>query len=689
MGMIQGASNLEYFAAIPPEDPERLAAAMTDKIRIWREWCSSHGLTNLWQKKLKNYYGTSTGGNSSQAVVRGGSEGELSLIKVNDLHNLVQNQLIIVTSQRPAGMARAINSDTKSLKAARIGTAISEYYMSQVGFEAKFIQAVEAGLLCDESFVDLFWDKNAGDPIAVDPQTGQPEMSGECVMRTHCPWNVTRDPGLPVESQNWYIITFRVNRFDAIASYPKFETEILHCGDDNLPSIPLNDIPEGSDSIYVHLLVHDRTPSVPDGRYSLMIGSQIVLDTKLPYKDFPVERFSPSDVIDGPTGYSAANDILALEEVTDALHSMITTNQVTFGGQNIVGPQGGNLNVTDLAKGVRYFELPPDLVDKIRPLQLTSTSPEVFNYVSLLSNKKEQAVGVNSVVRGQPEGALAGASGAALALIQTQAISFNSGSQRSYFRLMSGAMTKLIGILRTYADTPRVARIVGKSKSSGLKEFKYTGEDLNSISSIVYEMVNPVSQTFGGRLTMAQDLLKMPGMIKSPKQYVNIVTTGQTDVLTEDDEADGLTILEENEFLIEGKPVVAVVTENHSDHIRSHLSILTPDVKINDTDLVERVTQHVQEHIDKWTQASAQNVAILIATGQQPLPPPAPMMPPPGLPPQGGPPPGLQGPPGNIGKVVGDGSAPVQTQAGEVHPPNLPNIAGTKEKPTIPGVTNV
>jgi hypothetical protein len=43
-------------------------------------------------------------------------------------------------------------------------------------------------------------------------------------------------------------------------------------------------------------------------------------------------------------------------------------------------------------------------------------------------------------------------------------------------------MTKLIGILRVYADTPRVAKIVGKSKASGLKEFKYTGDDLGKRS---------------------------------------------------------------------------------------------------------------------------------------------------------------------------------------------------------------
>lgn len=667
-------NSMEYFASI--EDPIRLASEMQNKIRIWREWASTRGLMMLWEKKLRNYYGTSMGGNSSQAVTQGGSEGELAMIKINDLHQLIQEQLVIVTSQRPAGQARAINSDTSSLKDCKIGTAIAEYYMSQAGFEVKFVTAAETALLCDEGYVELFWNKEAGDPIAVDPETGKPEMSGDCVLRTHAPWNVARDPGLSLEQQKWNILSFRVNKFDAAATYPKFSEQILACQDDNLPEIPMNGIPDGSDSIYAHLLVHDRTPATPEGRYSLLIGDYIVLDSALPYKDYPVERITPSDVIDGATGYAAANDILAAEEVTDALHSIITTNEVTLGGATIVGPEGGNLKHTDLAKGLRYFELPLDLVDKLRALQLCHTPPEIFNYIGMLGSKKEKAVGSVSTALSQQ--ASQGASGSSMALIQTQSISFNSGTQRSYFRLLSAVMTKLIGILRVYADTPRVAKIVGKSKSAGLKEFKYTGQDLNSISSIVYEMVNPISQTFGGRLQFAQDLLQS-GLIKSPKQYITVATTGQLDTMTENDEADQLLILEENEWLSEGKQVNVIITEMHADHIKSHMSVLSSPKAKEDPNIVNATLTHVMAHIQNWQDASANNPGILMATGQQPLMPPPP---PPGM---GPPPPGA---PQGAGQLVGGGEPPAQMKAEEVQQPNLPTIAGTDQKPTVPGVTD-
>lgn len=668
-------SEQEYWAAT--EDPIKLAGAMSDKIVQWRMWCEGRGLISLWSKKLKNYYGISSGGNTSQAVTKGGSEGELNMIKINDLHSLIQDQLVTVTSQRPAGIAKAINSSTKSLKSARIGTGLAEYYMTEGNFEAKFVQAAEAALLCDESFVDLFWDKGAGDPVALDPQTQLPEMSGDAILRNHCTWNAARDPGASIDQIKWHILSYRGNKYDAAEMYPKFKETILNSADDDLPDVPMNEIPDGSDMCWHHLLVHDRVPSVKVGRYALMIAGQIVLDTKLPYRYYPIERMTPGDVIDGCTGYAPSTDILAAEEVTDALHSIIITNQINFGGQSIVGPQGGNIKHSDLAKGVRYFELPPDLVDKLKPLQLTKTPPEIFAYIDKLGQKKEKAVGSVSGILAQQ--AAQGASGNSMALIQTQAISYNSGTQRSYFKLLSGTMTKLISILQTYADTPRIARIVGKSRSAGLKEFEYTGEDLDSISSIVYELVNPASQTFGGRLTMAQDLLKA-GQIKSPKQYINLVATGQLEVLTQDDEADGMLILEENEALMEGRAVQAVITEFHKDHIKSHTSQITQEAKEQDPDFVARVTDHVLQHIQLWQQASMLNPAVLIATGQEILPVGMPG----GMPMGAGPPAGA--PPPQLPRMVGGGQSPVTQKAQEIKQPNLPNIAGTKEKPTVPGV---
>jgi hypothetical protein len=662
----------EYFATLT--NPIELADQMTQKVTEWRSFCRSKGLIDLWKRKLTNYYGISGNGNSSQQVIQGGAEGELQLIKVNDMQSLLQEQLVLVTSQRPAGQAKAVNTDSASLRSSRIGTALSEYYMANVGWEAKFVQATETALVCDEAFTEIFWDKKAGDPIAIDPTNNQPEMSGDATLRIHAPWNVARDPGAPTAQQHWFIVSYLANRFDLAAAYPKFAREILDAAGDNLPELPMCKIPSGSDMIYVHQLIHDRTAAVPMGRYSLMVGDQIVLDTELPYKDFPIERITPKEVIDGPTGYTQANDIMGLEQITDALHSVITTNNVTFGCQNIVVPIGSGLNIPDFGKGLRVFEVQADMVDKITPLQMTRTAPETFSYIDKLESKKQQQTGSASGVLAAQ--ATQGASGAAMALVDAKSIQYNSGLQRSYYRLLSSMMTKLIGVLRTYADTPRVARIVGKQKQAGLKEFKYTGQDLNSISSIVYELVNPISQTQGGRLTMGQDLIKS-GLIKSPKQYISVVTTGNLETLTQDDEADQLLILEENELLTEGKPIKAILTEMHPDHIKSHMSVLSSAKAKEDPALVQNTLAHILDHIQVWTQASMEFPGLLAALNIPPIPlGPQAMGPGPGMPP---------GAPPEAGGMVGGGDPSMGAEMPE--PAGLPTNPSTGETAEVPGAT--
>lgn len=669
----------EYFAAA--QDLKQLAEGMTKVLTDFRNQIVSGGLVALWEKKLRNYYGNSLSGNSSQGLTMGGAQGELSLIKVNDLHSLIQDQLVTVTSQRPAGIARAINADTKSLKSAKIGKAVAEFYMIDKGFEKNFVIAAETALLLDESYVEVAWDTGAGEPVGKDPETGKVEMSGDPIIRNHSPWNVARDMGCNTSNNLWRIVTFKQNRFELAAKHPEFSDKILSGYDDPLPPISLNMIPEESDMIYCHLLIHDRCAAIPMGRYAMMVHGEIIFDLILPFSEYPLDRMTPADVIDQNLGYAPSTDLLAAEEVTDALHSVIVTNQVSFGGATIVGPKGANLNHQELAKGLRYLELEPDLVDKLKTLNLLQTSPEIFNYIALLGGKKEKAVGSVSGILAQQ--AVQGASGAAMALIQTQSISYNSGTQRSYFAMMSGVMTKVISALGAFAESPRIARIVGRSRNAALKQFKYSGEDLKGVSSIVYEIVNPASQTFGGRLIHAENLLKA-GLLNNPKQYLTLSETGNLDSLTEWDEAAQMLILEENEALSNGEKVEALITENHAEHYKSHMSLITMDAKRSNPTLVTNTLEHCQQHLDLATKASQTNPGIMIFTGQQPIPQPG-MIQQPGQPDQGGP----MAPDGELNRDFADvsGGSPTQETASKVRQPNLPKPPGSNQEVQVPGVS--
>ena len=179
-------------------------------------------------------------------------------------------------------------------------------------------------------------------------------------------------------------------------------------------------------------------------------------------------------------------------------------------------------------------------------------------------------------------------------------------------------------------------------------------------------------------MQLAQDLISN-GMITSPRQYLTVVETGNLDALTGPDEDINLLILEENELLSEGKPVQAVVTENHADHIKSHMSVIASPQAKEDPNLVGSVLAHIQEHLDQWQDASINNPAILLATGQQPLPqmPMPGMTPPPGGP--GGPPQG----PGGAPPPSGPPGSPLEAE--QPKEPRMPTNPATGEQAQVPG----
>jgi hypothetical protein len=225
----------------------------------------------------------------------------------------------------------------------------------------------------------------------------------------------------------------------------------------------------------------------------------------------------------------------------------------------------------------------------------------------------ETLSGINSVTRGQPEASLQ--SGAALALIQAQAVQFASGLQASYVRLIEDVCTATVKILQDYASAPRVAAIAGKANRTFMKEF--TGADLATINRVIVEITNPVSRTTAGRLEMANQLLQM-SVIKNTEQYFTVLNTGRLDAMIEGEQAELLLIRAENEKMMEGKSVKGLALDSHTIHITEHKALLAdPDFRDNE-ELSNLVLGHIMEHINLLKNTDP-NVLMMI--GQQPLQP--------------------------------------------------------------------
>ncbi len=298
------------------------------------------------------------------------------------------------------------------------------------------------------------------------------------------------------------------------------------------------------------------------------------------------------------------------------------------------------------------MEFDPALGFEPKAMQLTSTPPEIFNFITQLERAQETLSGVNSVARGNPEASLK--SGAALALVQSMAIQFSQNLQQSYARLVEDVGTGTINILKTFAAVPRVAAIAGKSNRPLMKEF--SGEDLSGINRVIVDMGNPLTRTTAGKVNLA-DALAERNMIDNPDQYIQVVTTGRLEPIIEGKQAQLLLIKSENEKLADGIRQQVVLTDNHAKHILEHTTVLSnPEIRATPDDPIVLATlEHIQEHMEMMKDPYVQQLMAILH--QEPVPPSM-MAPPPGAPAPGG----MMNP-----------QAPIQQEAGQVQQPNMPN----------------
>jgi len=642
-----GRNTTEYFASLPPKE---LSDAVIQRSDEYYRHIEKTGLLRKLQKSYDRYYGNSSTGiyNSSSEVGFGGEQGELALVRVNHYRNLAQHLLVMTTSDRPALECRSTNTDVKSMSQTVLGSGILDYYMRDKRLERHLKMACLDSILYGEGFVQVKWDTSLGAPYGVNPETGEKVYEGDLSFSNPAgPLDVIKDVNVNhIQDNNWYIVVERHNKFDLAAKYPEKAEEIININqskkrfteyEELLPEI----IPY-REQIKVYHLYHKCTDAMPEGREFICLESDLWLfDGPLAYKDvpggLPVFRMAPDNYFGTPFGYTQAWDLLGLCEVIDALYSTVVSNQLTFGVQNIIAPKGHDITYQQLAGGMNLLEYDPEL-GAPEALNLTKTPQEIFSFLKYLKEEIETLSGINSVVRGNPEASLK--SGSALALVASQAIQFNSGLVAEYTALLEDVGMAIISILKTFAHSKRASSIAGKSKQYMMKH--WTGQDLEHINRVIVDITNPMSKTIAGRLEIARDMLQIPGVIKSPEQYIQVVNTGKIEALLEGKEMELLNIKAEDELLQDGKPVQPIMTERHDAHIDSHSSLLSNPEAKKDPKVVQVTMDHIMSHINLLMTG---NPILLQMRGQQSLsgmmPPGAPQQGPQGGAPQG-PPPGPQ-----------------------------------------------
>lgn len=658
------ARNVEkYFAAKTGEDTAKI---VLQKANAWFHNLDINGyldkLKSAWMAYHGAYY-TDVG--SGHKITFGGEQGELVNLSVNHYRNICRHMLTMVTSNRPAMDARATNTDYESLVQTKLANGLLDYYMREKRLEDYLSRAVEHAIVFGSGYIKMEWNATSGEihdyiepeyetKSELNAETGQEEESnvldengdplekskgfpiyeGDVMFSTVSPFDVVFDSTKEDPSKHdWVLVRSFKNRFDLAAKYPEYEDDILKQetkGEKERYNFN-GSFYDQTDDIAIYEFYHKKTEAMPDGRYLLFIESSIILmDSPMPYKKLPIYRISPGDILGTPYGYTDTFDLLPIQEAINSLYSTILTNQNTFGVQNILSPRGSDISPQSLAGGLNFLEYNAQM-GKPEALNLTSTPPEIFNFIGILEKAMETVSGVNSVSRGNPEASLK--SGNALALVQSMSLQFISGLQQSYIKLIEDVGGGLINMLQDFAAVPRIAAIVGKANRTYMKEF--SGKDLSKISRIIVDVGNPLAHTVAGRVQMAEQMLQM-NLIKTPEAYISVINSGKLETMTDGVDRQLLLIKAENEKMVSGEDVQSIDIEPHSLHIREHRDVLSdPDLKQN-PELVSRVLTHIQQHIDALRNADPD---LLMHIGEQPLSPqggsPANQLPPGGQAPQG------------------------------------------------------
>lgn len=611
----------EYFASL---ETEKVGPEIFARIENFYEYLRTSGRLNLYKRSYDYYFqAVKTGGR----VYQTGDEGEFTNVDLADYRNILQHLKVMTTSTRPTFEPKATNSDHKSMSQTILANGLLEYYLREKKLERFGDLATEYALRYGDGYVELDWNATAGAAYVLD-ENGNEIKEGDLEAYAYGPLDVildyTRNGSLECD---WRITRRFKNKYDIAEKYaPKkmengrdknqdLREKILSCSTSEDAKQFMFGTPrhEESDLIPVYTLHHRRTESVPNGRLVRLVSPDAILtDGPLPFKNITLFRIAAGDQDGTPFGYSVAFDLLPLQQTINALVSTISTNAATFGVQNIAAPKGHGLTISQIVEGLNLLEYDAQF-GKPEALNLLSIPAEIFKFVDQVRNMMEVVAGLTSVTRGTPEASLK--SGAALALVQSMAIQFNSNLQQSYAQLLEDIGTGIVEILQNFATTKRVASIAGKSNRSLMRE--WSGQDLDQISRVTVDLGNPLSRTTAGRVNMAEALLGAQ-MIENPQQYLQVLQTGRLDPMIEGKTSELLNIKSENERISNGDVPTVVMTDKHPLHIQEHKPVMDSPESREDPSVVNAWTNHIQQHFEIWRSTPPELLGVL---GLQPIPP--------------------------------------------------------------------
>lgn len=621
----------EYFAA---QDVEKCVSRCIEKIDEYYLEMNRSGRINIYRNGYFKYF---QGFILKGAIFHSGQEGELSNTYINHYGNLITHNVNMVCQQKIAYEPQATVSDAQAQDQIKQAKGILFVYSNDVkaNLGGKLRLCTEMSCVFGEARISVLWNKELGRTIATDYDEDNGEIQineGDNEIEVWTPFDVIVDVNIAdAAREQWIILRKWENKFDIAARYPDWGREIVSLstagslGDTQLTY----SLTEENDILPVYYFIHKKTTAISGGRLTIFIDDHVILaDGENPYRgaDIPVFRMASRELWGSPFGYARGFDALPMQEMVDRLTSAALTNEITFGIQNVLVAKGSSVGWENVYGGLNVIEWDSSLGEAGKPsaLQLTASPPEMFTFIDKTIQNMGTIMGVNEVVRGNPDLVLKGqVSGAALALMSSNSITFNSDTQQAYVRVAEQVATQIIYNLQDFGFPDmgggKGLTRQGMSMTATKKYYQkpFGKSDIDKIDRIVVKYGNPLAQTISGRMQIAEWYKDM-GLLKTPGDMEQVLETGSLEPATEAIESEMHLIKEENEALLRGEQVPVLWADVHTLHFPEHLAKIANLEARSNPKVLQAFKNHLDQHQKFMAPATGQ------AAPSSPAPAPAP-----------------------------------------------------------------
>lgn len=560
---------------------------------------------------------------SSGEVTRAGDQGENVELRVNWFRAHVNAKHQIIVAPKLVWGTQATNTDARSMADSSRAASILEYMWKTMPFETKAISAELGALLDGEEFLFTYFNPSAGKAKRYDAGKDVVEYEGDIDCYSIPSWDVFRDPTARSFEESPYRSARRdVNRFQLIAQYPDMREEILAA-----PAATMMRQDQGgvwtmatsTDRVTCHYFFHERRPELPLGLQAVALSPDCVLQFQPLEKCYQtpcITQFRAGELKGTPYAYSSTWEAMAPQDLATDIQGSLATNIVTFGKQMISAEADQDLPIDQLGSGPAVLYRPKGSQPPVA-LQLSASPPEAFEHLDNIKTDQRLILGLNDMAMGEPPQGPPNAQ--AWALLATANITNNSGEQRDFVGSIRNVGRSILAIVKAKFSTKRKALIVGVHGASVPKQEEFDASDFAGIDDVTVEIDNPLMQSAAGRLQIATMYLDRQ-FVQSPEQLEQLVTTGKLEPLTQSLRDELIFIAWENEQMLLGAPVRAMITDSHQMHIREHKAVTFSAEARSNPAIIDAANVHIKEHIDL---AMGTDPAILALLGQAAPPPPA------------------------------------------------------------------